>query len=132
MTYILHQNFRDLLWPTFDVKYTLYMLDTLEYVQNGFKSDDQIWARSDLLSDRQTPMCKHAPYANNFDFDLAYDVVGDLEVNEIRLRSTVLAGLSNVVWILKIEPVVSEKGGGGALKSPQSVALWDIPQSGAG
>ena len=58
--------------------------------------------------------------------------LGDLKVNEIRFRSTVLAGPSNAVWILKIEPVVSEKGGGGALKSPQSVALWDIPQSGAG
>ena len=27
-TYILLQNFRDLLWPSFDLKYTLYMIDT--------------------------------------------------------------------------------------------------------
>ena len=43
-------------------------------------------ARSDLLSDRQSPKCKHAPYVNNFEFDLTCDVIGDLEVNEIRLR----------------------------------------------
>ena len=28
MTYIFLQNFRDFLWPSFDLKYTLYMLDT--------------------------------------------------------------------------------------------------------
>ena len=49
---------------------------------------------------------------NNFDFDLTCDVIGDLEVNEIRFRSTVLAGLSNAVLILNIRPVVSEIGGG--------------------
>ena len=49
---------------------------------------------------------------NNFDFDLTCDVIGDLEVNEIRFRLTVLAGLSKTVSISKIGPVVSEIGGG--------------------
>ena len=94
----------------------------LEYVQYEFKSCDQIWARSDLFSHRQSPKCKHAPYVNNFDFDLTFDI-SDLEVNKIRFRSTVLAGLSNTVWIWKIGPVASEIGGGSksALNSPPSL-----------
>ena len=51
----------------------------------------------DLFSDRQSPKCRHGSYVNNFDFDLTCDVIGVLEVNEIRFRSTVLAGLSNAV-----------------------------------
>ena len=73
---------------------------------------NQIWARSDLLSDHESPKCKDAPYVNNFYFDLTCDVIGDLEVNKVRFRSTVLAGLSNAVWILKIGPEVSEIEGG--------------------
>ena len=48
------------------------------------------------------------------DFDLTCDVNGDLDddVNKIRFCSTVLAGLSNDGWILKIGPVVSKIGGG--------------------
>ena len=65
-----------------------------------------------MFSDSQSPKCKHTPYVNNFDFDLTCDVIGDLEVNEIRFRSTVLAGLSNAACILKIGPVLSEIGGG--------------------
>ena len=77
-----------------------------------------------LFSDRQSPKCKYAPYVNNFDFGLTCDVIGDLEVNEIRLRSTLLAGLSNGAVVSDI---------GGALNKPrQSVVSWDIPQSGAG
>ena len=56
-----------------------------------------------MISDRQSPKCKHAPYVNNFDFDLT-----DLEINEIRFHSAVLAGLSNAVWILKIGQIISE------------------------
>ena len=69
----------------------------------------------------------------------ARSTIGDPEVNQIRFRSTTLAGLSNVqnVSILKIGPVVSDIGErGGALytPSPQSVVLWKMPgpQSGAG
>ena len=36
-------------------------------------------------------------HVNNFDFDLTCDVIGDFEVNEIKFRSTVLAGLSNAI-----------------------------------
>ena len=36
MTHILLQNFRDLLCPSFGLKYTLYMRDTPKY---GFRSD---------------------------------------------------------------------------------------------
>ena len=133
MTYTLLQNFRGLLWPSFDLC-TLYMPDPPRVRSIWiYYWCDQIWARSALFSDRQSPECKHAPYVNNFDFDLTCDVIGDHEVNEIRFRSTVLAGLSNAVWVLKIGPVVSEIGGGALnIPPPQSVALWDIPQSGAG
>ena len=41
--------------------------------------------------------CKHAPYVNNFDFDLTCDVIDDIEVNELRFRSTVFAVLSHAV-----------------------------------
>ena len=68
-----------------------------------------------------------------FDFDLTCDVIGDLEVNVIKFRSTDLQWLSNAVWILKIGPVVSEIGGGLEIAPPpQSVVLWIRPQSGAG
>ena len=73
-----------------------------------------------MLSDHQSPKCKHAPYVNNFDFDLTCDVIGDLEVNEIRFHSTVLTGLSNAVGILKKGPVVSEIGGGSPNSPPIS------------
>ena len=81
-----------------------------------------MWPRSVLFSDRQSPKCKHAPYINNFEFDLTCDVIGDLEVNKIRFRSTVLPGLSKAVWILKIGPVVSEIGGRGVLNIPPPVS----------
>ena len=65
----------------------MYMFDTPRvrsiWIQ---KWRDQIWARSGLFSDRQSPKCKHGPYVNNFDFDLTCDVIGDLEVNEIMFR----------------------------------------------
>ena len=113
ITCILFQNVRDLLWPSYDLKYTLCMLDTprVRSIWNK-KWCDHIWAWSDVFTDRQSPKWKHAPYVNNFEFDLTCDVIGDLEVNNNRFRSTVLAGLSKAAWILKIGPVVSEMGGG--------------------
>ena len=53
-----------------------------------------------------------------FNFDLTCDVIRDLQVNVIKFRSTDLQWLSNAVWILKIGPVVSDIGMGGALNSP--------------
>ena len=54
----------------------------------------------------------------HFIFDLTFDVIGELEVNEIRLPSTYLRGLSNAVCILRIRPVVSEIRGWGQKDAP--------------
>ena len=43
-----------------------------------------------------------------FNFGLSCDVIGDLEVDKIRYRSTNVAGILNTVLILKIDPGVSE------------------------
>ena len=62
----------------------------LEYVYYGFISEVTKF-EPDLtclatVRGGESSMCKHAPYVNNFDFDLTYDVIGRLEVNEIRFR----------------------------------------------
>ena len=51
-------------------------------------------------------------HVNNFDFNLTCDVIGDLEVNKIRFRSSFFPQLSTAVLILKTGPVVSEIGEG--------------------
>ena len=71
----------------------------------------------------------------NFDFDLTGGVIVDLEVNEIRFRSTVDSFGEAIKRRLNFENRTSSFGDRrGALNSPppQSVALWHIPQSGAG
>ena len=45
-------------------------------------------------------------------FYLTCDVIDDPQANAIKFRSTTLAGLTNAVWILKIDPVVSDIGRG--------------------
>ena len=43
------------------------------------------------------PTCEHVPNVDIFYFNLTCDVIGDPEVNKIKVRSTTLKGLSNVV-----------------------------------
>ena len=61
----------------------------LEYVQYEFISDVTKF-EPDLTClatvRAQSVNMPHGPYVNDFDFDLTCDVIGDLEVNEIRLR----------------------------------------------
>ena len=59
-------------------------------------------------------------------FDLTCDVIGDLEVNKIKLRLTILAGLSNAVGSSKIGPVVL-KIGGELILAPQWGTLYIYP-----
>ena len=68
-----------------------------EYVQYGFISNVTKFELdlTYLPTFRAQSVPKHAPYVNNFDFDLTFDVIGDLDVNEIGFWSTVLAGPSN-------------------------------------
>ena len=74
MTYILLQNVRDLLWPSFDLKCTLCMLDTHSMfnmdLEVMWRNLSPIW----LVQRPSEPKCKHAPYVNNFDFDLTCDI----------------------------------------------------------
>ena len=51
-----------------------------------------------------------------FLFELICDIIGDPEVNKIRVRSPTLVGLSDAVLILKIDLVVSEFRIVGAMK----------------
>ena len=55
-------------------------------------------------SHRSMNSCHKCRY---FYFNLTCDVIGDFEVNKIRICSTNLAELTNAVWILRIRPVVS-------------------------
>ena len=69
----------------------------LEYVQYEFRSDVTEFEPDLTCLATVRAQSVHAPYVNNFDFDLTCGVIGDLEVTEIRFCSTVLAGLSNAV-----------------------------------
>ena len=72
-------------------------LTLLEYVQYEFISDVTKFESDLTCLATVRVQSVNMLHVNNFYFDLTCDVIGDLEVNEIRLRSTALAGLSNVV-----------------------------------
>ena len=72
------------------------MLDTPRIVQYEFRSDATKFEPdlTCLATVRARSVHIHVPYnVHNFYFDLTCNVIGDLEVNEIRFCSTVLAGL---------------------------------------
>ena len=82
---------------TLNIPYTCLIL--LEYVQCGFRSDVTKFEPelTCLATVRAHSVNMIHRYVNNFDFDLTCDGIGDIEVNEIMFRSTVLARLSNAV-----------------------------------
>ena len=91
-------------------------------VKSSLPKIESILSKLELSPGRQPPRCEHVPNVDIFYVDLICDVIGDPEIKN-KFRSTTLAGLTNNVRNLKINPVVSEIGGG-AIISP-------LPCSGA-
>ena len=113
MTYLWLGNYRDLLWPSYDLECTQYRVRILMVLLVcSWEYFGRNWVHSELANGRQSPTCEHVPNVDIFYCALTCDVIGDPEVSKIKFPSTTLAGLSNTVWILKIGSVVSEIGGG--------------------